>query len=83
MNAIETSPNDNECPACARGEKTVTPPHSSIVGSAPVHRPSGNVCMKYLTPQVVEILANNRAPQPCPSNETTPSNSDTTPSHRA
>lgn len=36
------------CPACDRGEKTTTPPHSSIVGSTPVHYPSGNVCMKHI-----------------------------------
>lgn len=36
------------CPACDRGEKTTTPPHSSIVGSSPVHYPSGHVCMKHI-----------------------------------
>ena len=33
---------------CERGEKTTTPPHSSIVGASPVHYPSGNVCMKHM-----------------------------------
>lgn len=34
------------CAACERGEETIVPPNSSIVGSMPVHRPSGNVCQK-------------------------------------
>ena len=33
------------CPACERGEKTITPPHISIVGSMPVHFPSGSICI--------------------------------------
>lgn len=36
------------CPACDRGERTITPPHSSIVGSAPVHMPSGQICLKWV-----------------------------------
>jgi hypothetical protein len=46
----------HDCPACERGERTVTPPHSSVVGSMPVHQPSGNVCVKWIKPAVLEIL---------------------------
>lgn len=47
---------DHDCPACTRGEKTVTPPHSSTVGSMPVHQPSGNVCQKYIQPAMLDAL---------------------------
>jgi hypothetical protein len=47
---------DHDCPACERGEQTVTPPHSSVVGSMPVHQPSGNVCVKFIKPEILAIL---------------------------
>jgi hypothetical protein len=49
--AIEPDPSPSaepRCEACERGEKTITPPHSSIVGSLPVHTPSGMLCAKFL-----------------------------------
>lgn len=39
------------CPACERGEKTITPPHSGVVGTAPIHFPNGNVCTRTANPQ--------------------------------
>jgi hypothetical protein len=51
---------DHDCPACERGERTVTPPHSSVVGSMPVHQPSGNVCVKWLAPEILDILRKNQ-----------------------
>lgn len=38
------------CDACDRGERTITPPHSSVVGSRPVHAPSGALCAIGLPP---------------------------------
>lgn len=43
------------CPACDRGEKTTTPPRSSIVGSGPVHMPSGNICTRGMSEQMWAI----------------------------
>jgi len=40
---------DVSCEACDRGEKTITPPFSSILGPGlPVHHPSGMLCSKFL-----------------------------------
>lgn len=44
------------CPACDRNEKTMTPPYSDIVGSMPVHYPSGNVCMKHIPQAEYDLL---------------------------
>jgi hypothetical protein len=33
-----------ECEDCDKGERTITPPRSSIVGTMPVHYPSGHIC---------------------------------------
>lgn len=63
---------DHDCPACDRGEKTTTPPVSSTVGSMPVHSPSGQVCQKYIDPELLKILVDSNqskgvsspAPQP-------------------
>lgn len=47
---------DHDCPACNRNERVTEPPTSSVVGSAPVHRPSGQVCLKYIKPELLRIL---------------------------
>lgn len=54
---IEPPYPDRICQACDRGEMTIRPPHSSIVGSKPVHAPSGNVCAKWIEPFIVEAVA--------------------------
>lgn len=41
-----THAHEASCPACERGEGVITPPHSKIVGTGPVHHPSGNICVK-------------------------------------
>lgn len=47
---------EQKCAACDRGEKATTPPRSSIVGSTPVHYPSGNVCLKHIPREEYEVL---------------------------
>jgi hypothetical protein len=51
---------EHDCPACVRGEGTITPGWSSIVGSMPVHAPSGNICSKYISPEHLAILAEGK-----------------------
>ncbi len=52
---------ERTCVACERGEKTTIPPHSSIVGSNPVHYPSGNVCMKYIPEHQYQAMLQSAA----------------------
>jgi hypothetical protein len=47
---------DHACAACDRGEQVIVPPYSSIVGQMGVHSPSGNVCAKWLSPDVLAAL---------------------------
>jgi hypothetical protein len=34
----------SDCEDCDKGERTITPPRSSIVGTMPVYYPSGHIC---------------------------------------
>lgn len=55
--AVSEPIQDRECPACDRGEGTVTPPYSSILGPGmPVHHPSGNVCAKHMPQKLYDAL---------------------------
>jgi len=61
-----TPQQERKCEACERGEKTVTPPHSSIVGSSLVHYPSGNVCMKFVPQYQYDVMKKRRAMKEVP-----------------
>jgi hypothetical protein len=53
---------DNVCPACERGERSLTPPPTSIFPKpVPVHNPSGNVCAKFINPEMLKALGDFHA----------------------
>jgi hypothetical protein len=48
---------EHDCPACERGEKSIIPPPTSVFPKPmAVHMPSGNICQKFINPELLETM---------------------------